>query len=104
MFLLFIKRFFRRLRYCFRLEEMWKWEYESCNNCGINYRLPIGIRDDIWLKVNGKEEGCLCINCFLQIAEKKEVEIKKEYIDKLYKFNPKGLCFDIINRINLKEE
>ena len=95
---LFVRRFCRRLRFTFRFREMWDWEYESCNRCGINYRLPIDVQNDVWIVVNGKEGGCLCVNCFLQIAEEKGFIVKKEHIHQLYVFNPKGKGFDIIRK------
>jgi len=81
------KRFLWRLRYAFRLREICTWKCESCRHCGINYRLLIGIRDDIWIAVNGKERGCLCVNCFLQIAQEKNIKILDEHIRKLYVFS-----------------
>jgi len=93
---LFIKRLYRRLKFAFRFKEMYTWEYESCNLCGINYRLPIGIVDKTWLAVNGKSEGCLCVNCFLQLAQEKGIEITIDDIERLYVFNPDANCFYII--------
>jgi len=95
---LFLKVFFRRLRFAFRLKEIWKWEYENCRRCGINYRLPIGIEDSIWIKVNGRLGGCLCVNCFLILANKKGIRIEKDHFVRMGVFNPErdGPCYDLI--------
>ena len=95
---LFLIHFFRRLRFAFRLREIWKWEYENCYSCGSNYRLPAEIRDDIWIKVNGRSEGCLCVDCFLQIASEKGIKIKEEHFIRIWVFNPErgGNYFDMI--------
>ncbi len=98
---LFLIRFFRRLRFTFRLCEIWRWGYENCRSCGINYRLPVNVKDGTWIKVNGIEEGCLCINCFLQIAHDKGIGIEKKHFDNMWIFDPernlKGI--DIIGEI-----
>ena len=94
---LFLIHFFRRLRFAFRLREIWKWEYENCRRCGINYRLPIGIEDSIWIKVNGRLGGCLCVNCFLILANKKGIRIEKDHFVRMGVFNPEhGPCYDLI--------
>lgn len=80
---------------------MWKWKYESCSRCGINYRMPMLVNDEIWLAVNGKEGGCLCANCFIQIAQEKSIDIQSEYIERLYVFDPDRRGFNIIDRIGV---
>lgn len=94
--MLFAKRFFRRLKHLLRIHEMWTWEYESCNRCGCCYRLPAGWVDDIWLEVNGRENGCLCVDCFLTLAQAKGIDIRLDDIERLYVFSPKGCCFYVI--------
>jgi len=79
---------------------MWLWEYESCNRCGNCYRLPYIVKDDIWLKINGREGGCLCFNCFIQIANEKNVLVQLEDIEVLWVFQKEGTyCFNIIGKI-----
>lgn len=94
--IVFIKRFFRRLRYAFQFYEMWTWRYESCRRCGKCYRLPCGIQEEIWLKVNGKSEGCLCFDCFIILAQEKNIKFGIKNIERLSVFNPKNGGFYII--------
>jgi len=104
---MFLKHFFRRLRFAFRLRDIWEWEYENCGSCGSNYRSDYGIKDDIWIKVNGRSGGCLCVDCFLQLASKKFIKIKKEHFTRMGVFNPErgGNYFDLIGgwQFKLKE-
>ena len=107
--LLFIRRFLRRLKYAFRLHEMWQWQYESCTKCGLNYRMVIWVRTEKWLKVNEKEQGCLCPSCFFQIAQEKMIEISCKDIIDLWVFDPgEKNSFDIIRggveKISSKED
>ncbi len=102
---LFLRVFFRRLRFAFRLREIWGWEYENCGSCGSANRLTIELKDDVWVKVNGRFGGCLCVDCFLQIASSKGIRIRKEDFTWMWAFNPKMASsrlsssndFDIIN-------
>ncbi len=98
----FIKRFLARIRYAFRLKEIWSWRYEACNHCGSNYRLPHIIDNDTWIKVNGGEGGLLCFDCFLQLAQEKEVNFQLKHIDHLWVFHPDGESFDILDRLEEK--
>jgi len=74
----FLRRIFNRFIFALRFKDMWDWSYESCDNCGINYRLPFRVRDKVWLEVHGEKTGCLCVNCFLEEAEKKNIKLKLE--------------------------
>lgn len=95
----FLQRFFRRVRHAFRWRELWTWKYESCNRCGSTYRLPTGWYDEVWIRVNGRKEGCLCIDCFLTQAQKKRIGISIKSFERLWVFDPEGGsggCFDIL--------
>lgn len=95
-----IRRFIIRLKHAFRFKEIVKWEYETCDKCGIDYRLSCAIKDSVWVKVNNRKEGCLCINCFLKIAQEKKVGVKREDILWLWVFDPEDKssgCFDLID-------
>jgi len=87
---IFFKRVFRRFIHFLRFKEMWLWEYESCNRCGSCYRLPAGWIDSKWLAINGKEKGCLCIDCFLILAQEKNISINIRDIERMYVFDPSG--------------
>ena len=100
----FIKRFFRRLKYAFSFKEIVSWESESCYKCGCNYRLCINAKQETWNKVVGSENGCLCANCFLTLAESKGIQLCKKDLGQIWVFNPNGKSFDISNTLkSLKE-
>jgi hypothetical protein len=82
---LMIKRFFRRLKYVFQFST-YKWDYESCENCGKSFKIAYSVKDEIWNKVYGSEDGCLCLNCFLEKSLKKDVYIKPDDIEWLSLF------------------
>ena len=88
----FLKRLSRRFRYLLRWREMWSWEYESCKHCGSCYRLTTGWIDSTWIQVNGGYGGCLCIDCFLTLAQKKRIVIDIKDIERTWVFDPKDLC------------
>ena len=95
-YLVIFKRFYARIKHLFRFSEIISWKYETCGNCGIEYRLVLGIYDKKWIEVNGRSEGCLCLTCFLKKADSKDIQIKVSDIRDLWLFNPKGECSDII--------
>lgn len=76
----FCLRFKRRLFYSFRFREMFLYDWETCNRCGRNYDLCIGLSPNKWDEVNGKSEGCLCPDCFFQVAREKKIKIKLDDI------------------------
>jgi hypothetical protein len=96
--IIIFNRFIARLKHVFRFSEIISWEYETCGMCGMDYRLAIGIEDSKWITVNGKSGGCLCLNCFLKMAEKKNITIDYDDFIHLWVFNPHGNCFDFIDR------
>ncbi len=91
-----IKTFLARFRYLFRFNEILS-PYEKCNRCGLDYCLCINVEDEKWIEVNGKDEGCLCIDCFLKIAKNKRIEINLDDFEQIWVFDSKGKSFDIIN-------
>lgn len=97
-----VKRFFRRfknrLKACFRFREMWFWDYESCERCGSCFRVAYLVKDEIWNSVYGSSEGCLCINCFLELASKKKVLVTPDSFKWLCLFNGDDPSFDIIEQ------
>lgn len=95
-----LRRFIRRLQFAFDFKSLWAWGYETCSKCGMDYRLVIDIKDQTWLLVNGTDSGCLCNNCFLKIAQEKNINISLDDFNKLWVFNPNGNSFDIIKGVN----
>jgi hypothetical protein len=87
-FILISKRFFRRLKFAFKFDEIITWQYESCQRCGHCFKLNWSARDDKWLEVLGNEDGCLCIDCFIEVAKEKNVIITQHDIERMEIFNP----------------
>lgn len=79
---LFLKRIIRRIKYFpIYLKEARSWEYESCKRCGSIFRLVWTIDNELWKKVmdvNDDGGGSVCIDCFIKLAENKNVEIKNK--------------------------
>jgi len=88
----FLRRFLSRLKFLFRLKEMWSWQYESCNRCGCCYRIPTDWVDNKWIEVVGSKNGCLCAECFIKIAQQKRINIKKQDIELMWLFDPDDCC------------
>jgi len=86
----FLKRIIRRIKYfpAFLLESL-KWEYESCERCGSAFRIVWSVDDETWAKVMGRNGGCgcVCVDCFVKIAEIKNIAIEPKNI-KLSLFHP----------------
>lgn len=75
-----IKRILRRIKYVFLFRSL-SWKYESCKDCGHCFRINWSVKDEIWEKVMGVSDGgggSLCIDCFIERAEKKGIYIKDE--------------------------
>lgn len=77
---------------------MWQYECESCDNCGRCYNLVGYWDDNKWLSVNGQEGGCLCVECFLELADIKNINISSQDIERLWVFKERGASFDIVRR------
>jgi len=87
--MIFLKRFFRRLRFAFHFKEMYSWPYESCDRCGHLFKLLWSASDKKWEEVTGSENGCLCVSCFIEKANEKNISINSLDITRLEVFNPK---------------
>lgn len=85
---LVLKRIFRRICYVLCIRELLTWPYESCERCGHCFRLCWSVKDNKWIEVMGHEEGCLCIDCFIELAYKKGIFIQKSDIERIEVFNP----------------
>jgi hypothetical protein len=76
-------RILRRIRYVFVLNDLLIWEYESCQRCGHCFRICWSVKDEIWKKVMNVTDdggGSLCVDCFVELACAKNIEIKDEDI------------------------
>lgn len=90
-----IKRLYRRIRWL--LFYQWKnltlkqWPYESCKQCGKNLRISWSIKDKYWHKVLDRFDcggGSYCVNCFVEIAKKKNICIHYDDFDYIELFMP----------------
>ena len=79
------KRILRRIKYVFDLKEPITWQYESCENCGHCFKVCWDAQDENWIEVCGSDNGCLCIDCFVEMAKRKGIKPK---IEKMKLFNP----------------
>ena len=86
---LIAKRILRRIKYVFILRDLITWPYESCNRCGHCFKVCWNTKNDLWLTVYGSEGGCLCIDCFIELANKKGITIHETDIGTLELFNPR---------------
>ncbi len=85
-----LRRFLARLKPLWRIREIFDWYYETCDLCGSDYRLAIHIKERIWIKVNGRSEGTLCMDCFIKTAQKKNVQLTLNDFVHVWVFDPKG--------------
>lgn len=89
---MFCKRILRRIRHIPKfLYEAWKWEYETCTECGTAFRIMWHIKDEIWEKVTGVADGgggSYCLDCFIKKAEKQGVKINAEDLEMMEPFYP----------------
>lgn len=92
----FLYRLINRFKPIFRFREMWSWDYESCERCGSCFRLAYTMTNEKWKEVYGSENGCLCLDCFLKMAESKDIKISPEDILWLNIFNGDKESCDII--------
>lgn len=69
-----IKRILRRIKYVFLFRSL-SWKYESCTDCGHCFRLVWSVDDEIWNKVMGSGDGILCLDCFIDRAEKMGIRL-----------------------------
>ena len=85
--IMLIKRLFRRIKWL--LLYQWKslalkqWPYESCKKCGKAFRIIWSVENKYWYLVMNRKDsggGSLCIDCFLELADNKNIKISKESI------------------------
>lgn len=70
-----------RLKYLIT-RDLFYWEGESCKRCGRTQRTSWSVSDNLWYKVHGGEYGNVkCLDCFLEIASRSGVKIKKSDIE-----------------------
>jgi hypothetical protein len=86
---LIAKRILRRIKYIFIFKEIISWKYESCERCGHCFRLVWSVKDPLWKAVYGSSNGCLCFDCFVELAMRQNIELTKDDIVKLEVFLPK---------------
>ena len=92
----FLRLFIYRLKPLFHWREMWTWEYEKCQRCGSCFKLAYSLQDNIWMKLQGSECGCLCLNCAIEKALKKKIIIKPGDLTWLCLFYGDSGSYDII--------
>jgi len=100
----FLRRLYRRIRYLiFSLREIYNWDYESCDNCGIGFKVAYHLKDETWIKIYGSDDGCLCLNCLIEVAMRKKIPITKDDFTWLSVFEEvidEGFyCNNIINKL-----
>lgn len=87
-FILCLKRFIRRIRYAFYFREIVSWRNESCDRCGHCFRLCWSVRDEKWLEVCGSDDGCLCLDCFVELANRRGIGLVQTDIERMDLFTP----------------
>lgn len=61
---------------------MWYWDGESCDMCGRCYRFFYEVKNEVWMKINNTDKGCLCLECLIEKANRKGIEIRKaDFVD-----------------------
>ena len=90
-----IKRLFRRFKwilfYNWSSLTLNQYPYETCKYCGKCFHVSWNVDDKYWEKVVGVNDsggGSLCIDCFIELANKKDVCIPNSAF-KYNIFNPK---------------
>lgn len=60
---------------------MYNWDYESCDQCGSCFKIAYTITDEKWNEIYGSENGCLCLNCFLEKGQfRQNFLTKKDFL------------------------
>jgi hypothetical protein len=83
-----IKRILRRIKYVFIIKEIMSWQFESCERCGHCFKLCWSVKDEIWKMVYGSDNGCLCIDCFVELANECGIKLKNKDFEAIDLFNP----------------
>lgn len=88
MYKMGVKRIWRRILNFFSefIFEVFKWEYESCKDCGNMFQIMWDVDDDIWEKVMyelGRYDNrntAVCLDCFVKRSKVKGIDIKPDNI------------------------
>jgi hypothetical protein len=94
-----LRRFKNRLKPLFRLRELWRWEFESCERCGACFKLAYTLRDGAWNALYGSDNGCLCLNCAAEKALDQKLLITPRDFEYLSLFYGDAGNFSIIPQI-----
>lgn len=87
-FKLYIKRFFRRLKYCFIWNKFkLRIQQQSCDRCGQFQWIDFVIKDNLWEKIIKDKYNKVCLNCFLEISNNKNIIIDLKFLKKLFFLN-----------------
>ena len=62
----------------FAENDMPEWDGETCKLCIRDQRLAWAVSDELWEKVVGDYNKTVCLECFLELADKINYEIKME--------------------------
>ena len=75
---LFLTRLWRRIKHlpCF-VKESATWECKTCDECAVAYKLIWSVSDRAWNEVVGDNNGKLCVSCFINRANEKNIDIVK---------------------------
>ena len=85
---MWFKRLLKRIKWL--LINQWllltlsSWPYETCENCEKAFRISWLVEDKYWYKVMDVSDdggGSLCLDCFLEKANKKGVVIPEDAVD-----------------------
>ena len=87
-----LKRLYRRIRWLlltqWRSLSLKKWPYESCQLCGRGFKVRWTVEDKYWNELMGGENGCLCVDCFIEEAEFKGIDFPDSAIE-IHVFRPR---------------
>ncbi len=83
------RRFKKKVKYLANLRSFF-WECESCMDCGHCFRIAWTIKDEVWMSVMPDDGGCLCLDCFIERAEQKGIQIMASDFDWLAIFSTLG--------------
>jgi len=92
--ILFLKRLTRRVKHLLnfkKLKEAYDWDYESCTRCGSLHKIAYSVKDETWSDVCGSFKGILCLDCFIEQAAAKEINLTRD------DFTWLSLCFNKVN-------
>lgn len=56
-----------------------EWKGEHCQRCKRPYRMGYKVNDKIWYSVTEGKYNLLCLDCFDELAERKDVKYVAKY-------------------------